>query len=162
MMAYITEDYIKRVLDGSFFYIDLDGKVRHRFVEVSFIPTHKQGSFASLNNIDEELQVDKPSNGHHIVWPEGAFATMESMRERGFTWMKISERMGASPSAAQEYYKKHREINQALEDAKYREARTREVKKMIKRGMDLRKIKVETGYSASFIKSVHSMIEEET
>ena len=154
-MTMWTESEIKRHLDGSFWFWDQSGVVRHKFVELDHIPKHKPGAIYVERETDKELG---SGGGYRINWPPNAFELIEQMREDNLTWQMIGSVFGASVTATTEFHKKRKARRQLEDDKKHFETRSREVGKMLRSGWSQDEIIAETGYSPEFIKNVAAKV----
>lgn len=154
-MAMWTESEIKDHLDGSFWFWDQSGIVRHKFVEFDHIPNHKPGAIYIDRETDKELG---SGGGFRINWPPNAYDLIDQMRNDRMTWQMIGQVFGASANATIEYYKKRHRKRQLDDDKKHYEVRSKEVGKMLRAGWSQAEIEQETGYSSEFIKTVASRL----
>lgn len=147
-----TETEIKRRMDGSFWFFDQYGNIHHKFVDVDYIPKHKQ------NAIHAEREQPPETGSMRINWPSNAFELIDQMREDNMTWQMIGHVFNASTNATIEYYKKRRHKRQIENDKEHYELRSKEITKMLRAGWNHAEIQKETGYSMDLIKSVDSRL----
>lgn len=148
--TYKIEQYMRRHLDGNFWAVNLNGEIIHCKVPNDYTPTGKR--FVAVDF--EDTEDGETAMTYRMEWTDDHFKRIEEMRIRGWTWKKVSQKIGSTESSTASFYKRTIAQQDANMTPEIMKRRMKIVRYMYDAEVSPRFIKIYTCYTQAFVDSV--------